>query len=100
MLVRNASPRGPMWFRCLLISLSEPCELLFCLCFGEYDVVSLYDIYKFHSGIRKLKTQNPRVFWNVIKTETNTKQSQFNATIFVVRFCELNSDPLFLVLSL
>ena len=29
MLVRNASPRGPMWFRCLMFSLSGPCELLF-----------------------------------------------------------------------
>ena len=28
MLVRNASPRGPMCFRCLV-----PCELLFLLCF-------------------------------------------------------------------
>ena len=32
-LVRNASPRGPMCFRCLLFSLSGPCELLFLLCF-------------------------------------------------------------------
>ena len=28
-LVRNASPRGPMCFRCLMFSLSGPCELLF-----------------------------------------------------------------------
>ena len=33
MLVRNASPRGPIRFRCLMFSLSEPCELLFLLCF-------------------------------------------------------------------
>ena len=33
MLVRNASPRGPMCFRCLIFSLSGPCELLFLLCF-------------------------------------------------------------------
>ena len=33
MLVRNASPRGPMCFRCLMFSLSRPCELLFLLCF-------------------------------------------------------------------
>ena len=33
MLVRNASPRGPMWFRCLMFNLSGPCELLFLLCF-------------------------------------------------------------------
>ena len=32
-LVRNASPRGPMCFRCLILSLSGPCELLFFLCF-------------------------------------------------------------------
>ena len=31
-LVRNAGPRGPMCFRCLLFSLSGPCELLFLLC--------------------------------------------------------------------
>ena len=28
MLVMNASPRGTMCFRCLMISLSRPCELL------------------------------------------------------------------------
>ena len=33
MLVRNASPRGPMYFRCLMFSLSGSCELLFLLCF-------------------------------------------------------------------
>ena len=32
MFVRNASPRGPMCFRCLMFSLSGPCELLFVLC--------------------------------------------------------------------
>ena len=32
-LVRNASSRGPMCFRCLIFSLSGPCELLFLLCF-------------------------------------------------------------------
>ena len=32
MLVRNASPRGLMCFRCLIFSLSGPCELLF-FCF-------------------------------------------------------------------
>ena len=49
MLVRNASPRGPMSFRCLMFNLSGPCELLFLLCFiasdlscGECDVISLY----------------------------------------------------------
>ena len=31
-LVRNASPRGFMCFRCLIFSLSVPCELLFLLC--------------------------------------------------------------------
>ena len=33
MLVRNASPRWPMCFRCLMFNLSGPCELLFLLCF-------------------------------------------------------------------
>ena len=33
MLVRNANPRGPMCFRCLMFNLSGPCELLFLLCF-------------------------------------------------------------------
>ena len=32
-LVRNASPRGLMCFRCLMFNLSGPCELLFLLCF-------------------------------------------------------------------
>ena len=32
MLVRNASPRGPMCFRCLMFNLSGPCDLLFLLC--------------------------------------------------------------------
>ena len=32
-LVRKACPRGPMCFRCLIFSLSGPCELLFLLCF-------------------------------------------------------------------
>ena len=35
MLVRNASPRGAMCFRCLMFSMSGPCELLilFIYCF-------------------------------------------------------------------
>ena len=49
-LVRNASPRGPMCFRCLIFNLSGPCELLFFTLFyslldlrsSECDVVSLY----------------------------------------------------------
>ena len=36
MLVRNASPGGPMCFRCLMFKLSGPCELLFVLCFIVY----------------------------------------------------------------
>ena len=32
-LVRNASPRWPMCFRCMMFSLSGPYELLFLLCF-------------------------------------------------------------------
>ena len=31
-LVRNASPRVHMCFRCLMFSLGEPCELLLLLC--------------------------------------------------------------------
>ena len=49
-LVRNASSRGLMCFRCLIFNLSEPCELLFFTLFyslldlrsSECDVVSLY----------------------------------------------------------
>ena len=33
MLVRNASRREPMCFRCLMFTLAGPCELLFWLCF-------------------------------------------------------------------
>ena len=33
MLVKNATPSGPMCFRCLMFNLSGPCELLFLLCF-------------------------------------------------------------------
>ena len=33
MFVGNASPRRHMWFRCLMFSLSIPCELLFVLYF-------------------------------------------------------------------
>ena len=50
MLVRNAIPRWPMCFRCLMFSLSGPCELIFLLSFnaymncGECDVISLYFI--------------------------------------------------------
>ena len=33
MIVRNASPRGPVCFWCLMLSLSGPCELLFLLRF-------------------------------------------------------------------
>ena len=31
LIVRNASARGPMYFRCLIFNLSGPCELLFLL---------------------------------------------------------------------
>ena len=33
MFARNASPGWPMCFRCMMFSLSGPCELLFLLCF-------------------------------------------------------------------
>ena len=32
-LAKDASPRGPMCFRCLIFSLSGPREMLFLLCF-------------------------------------------------------------------
>ena len=47
-LVRNASPRGPMCFRCLMFSLSGPCDffvvdfLILDLRSAECNVVSLY----------------------------------------------------------
>ena len=39
MLIMNASPRGPMCFRCLMFNLSGPCELLFLLCFIVVSVM-------------------------------------------------------------
>ena len=42
MLIRNASPRGPMCFRCLMFSLSGPCELLLLLPLGPVVSVMLY----------------------------------------------------------
>ena len=33
MFVRNASPIGPIRFRCMMLIFSGPCELLFLLCF-------------------------------------------------------------------
>ena len=47
-LVRNASPIGPICFRCLIFSLAGPCEFFaWCYCLfdlrsGECNVVSLY----------------------------------------------------------
>ena len=49
-LVRNASPRGPMCYRCLMFNLSGPCEsVIFTLFYSlldlrssECDVASLY----------------------------------------------------------
>ena len=41
MLVRNASPRGPMCFRCLMFSLSGPCELLCLIASWTWVVVSV-----------------------------------------------------------
>ena len=40
-LVRNASPRGPMCFRCLIFNLSGPCELLFAMCLGVVAILLL-----------------------------------------------------------
>ena len=36
MLVRKVSPRGPVCFRCLMLRLSGPTELLFLLCCIAY----------------------------------------------------------------
>ena len=36
MLVRNASPRGPMCFMYLMFNISGPYELLFLVCFIAY----------------------------------------------------------------
>ena len=40
MLARNVSPKGPMsmCFKCLMYSLSEPCELLFLLFYCLLDL--------------------------------------------------------------
>ena len=54
MLLRNASPTGPMCFRCPMFSLSEPCGLLFIITLfyclldlscGECIVIPLYSLY-------------------------------------------------------
>ena len=58
MVVRNATPRGPMCFRCLMFNLSGSCELLlftfFCclldLSCGECYVISLYFV-RFSVGV-------------------------------------------------
>ena len=39
MLVRSASPSGPMLLRCLMLTLSGPEELLFWLCFNAVFVI-------------------------------------------------------------
>ena len=49
-LVRNASPRGPMCFRCLIFNLSGPCELLFLLCFFNAHTLSLSHHTSWSSG--------------------------------------------------
>ena len=44
MLVRYASPSGPMFLRCLMLTISRTMELLFLLCFiadWTYVVVSV-----------------------------------------------------------
>ena len=41
-LVRNGSPRGPMCFRCLIFSLSGPCELLFLICCNLFGSVCCF----------------------------------------------------------
>ena len=38
MLIRYASPRGPMYFRCIMFNLSVPVELLFCHVYCLFDL--------------------------------------------------------------
>ena len=49
MLVRNASPKRPMYFRCLMFSLSRPCELLVLLCFIAMCIFHIYCVYNYMS---------------------------------------------------
>ena len=47
--------QGPMCFRCLMFSLSEPCELLFLLCFiASWQNSTLCTVYS-HANICILK---------------------------------------------
>ena len=48
--------------------------------------------------IRNLKTQNPREFWNILKSEANYKSTEIDCatfTEFIEHFRELNSDLMF-----
>ena len=56
-LVRNASPRGPMYFKCLIFSLSGPCELLFLLGFKTNNKEKQYVV-----NILLLKCINQKLF--------------------------------------
>ena len=48
-LERNASPRGPMCFRCLVFSLSGHCELLFLMFYCLLDLrSSVCDVVSFY----------------------------------------------------
>ena len=53
---------------------------------------------QFQTKIRNLKTQYPREFWNILKSETNYKSTEIDCatfTEFIEHFCELNGDLMF-----
>ena len=53
---------------------------------------------QFQRKIRNLKTQNPREFWNILKSETNYKSTEIDCatfTEFIEHFRELNNDLIF-----
>ena len=52
MLVRNANPRGPNYFRCLMLSWSGPCELLFLVLFNAFWICVVVSVMLY-----------PYIFW-------------------------------------
>ena len=53
---------------------------------------------QFQTKIKNFKTQNPREFWNILKSETNYKSTEIDCatfTEFIEHFSELNSDIMF-----
>ena len=81
-LVRNASPRGPMCFRCLIFSWSGPCALFYCvldLRSGGCDGVSLYVLCCSVNGSAVLCAASLRVFVNCL-----VKQFAICLGVFVI----------------